>query len=150
MENLSQTKSAAPLPKSMDLSPQQLAKEADLRKQKKLIKEKLYPFLEMGCKDLSEVIILIDITKLGIEGAWSQKKNKSTLKSLDIVKGMNDKVENYKKVKFMMDTLEEETVGDSVHILDSLHQIVNTYGSKEISKKPLKELKEYFDNDFKV
>lgn len=120
-----------------------------MRKQKSLIKEKLYPFLELSCKDLTEVINLVDVAKLGIDGAWAQKRNKSTLKSLDIVKGMNDKVDNYKKVKFILDTLEEETVGDSIHILDSLHELINTYGSKEISKKSLKELKSYFDEDFK-
>lgn len=136
-------------PKVQDLSKDQLAKQAELRKQKKLIKEKLYPFLELSSKDLTEAVNLIDVAKLGIEGAWAMKKNKSILKSLDIVKGMNNKVENYAKVKFLLDTLEEETVGDSVHILTSLHELVNTYGSKEISKKKLADLKTYFDEDFK-
>lgn len=141
-------------PQSVGQSPQvltkeQLAKQAEVRKQKGLIKEKLQPFLEVSCKDLTEAVSLLELAKMGIEGAWANKKNRSTLKSLDIVKGMSDKAPEYKKVKFLIDTLEEETVGDSVHILASLKELINTYGGKEISKQPMTVLKTYFSDDFK-
>jgi len=93
-------------------------------------------------------VTLLDLVKLGIEGAWAQKKTKSTLKSLDIPKNMSDKAEHYKKAKWLLDTLEEESVADSIHIIQSLHTLINTYGSKEISKKPLSELKSYFEQEF--
>lgn len=131
------------------MNPDQLAKQAELRKQKKLIKEKLYPFLEISSKDLTDAVNTLDVVKLGIEGAWAMKKNKSTLKSLDIVKGMNPNVDTYKKVKFLLDELQDETVGDAMHIVQSLHDLINTYGSKEISKKKVEDLKSYFIEDFK-
>ena len=144
-----QTKSQDKLPKMQDLSPQQLAKEADQRKLKTQLKEKLWPFLELGCKDLSEAVNLLDVVKLGIEGAWAQKKGRSTLKSLNMGDGLLKTAPDYKKVKFLLDELQDETVNGAVNQLTSLKNLINDYGSKEISKQPMSTLKTYFDAEFK-
>ncbi len=65
------------------------------RRLKKLLKEKLWPFLELSSKDLSEAVNLLDVVKLGIEGGWTQKKNKATLKSLDMEKQMSPTAPDY-------------------------------------------------------
>lgn len=103
----------------------------------------------MTFKDLTETVNFLDVVKLGIEGAWVQKKNKSTLHSLDMVKQANKETEDWKKVKFVLDTLKDETVADSVNILTSLKNLISDYGSREISKQPLKNLRSYFDSEFK-
>lgn len=103
----------------------------------------------MTFKDLTETVNFIDIVKLGIEGAWQQKKNKSTLGSLDMEKQANKNTEDWKKVKFMLDSLKDESVLSSINILTSLKNLINEYGSKEISKRPLSSLKTYFDEEFK-
>lgn len=87
--------------------------------------------------------------KLGIEAAWEQKKHKSTLGSLDMEKSANKTTADWKKVKFVLDSLKDETVAGSVNILTSLKNLINDYGSKEISKQPMSVLKSYFDTEFK-
>lgn len=126
-----------------------MAKNAEDRRLRSQLKDTLWPFLEMGCKDLSEAVNLVDIVKMGIEGAWLQKKNKATLNSLDIEKTANKTIDDWKKVKFLLDTLKYETVQGSINILTSLKNLINDYGAKEISKQPMKVLKSYFDEEFK-
>lgn len=131
------------------MSKEQLAKQAEERRLKKQLKEVLWPFLEMGTKDLTEAVNFCDMMKLGIEGAWTQKKNKSTLGSLDMAQQANHETADWKKVKFVLDTLKDETVADSVNILTSLKNLINDYGSRHISKQPMSLLKEQFNEEFK-
>ncbi len=103
----------------------------------------------MGSKDLTEAVSFLDVMKLGIEGAWEQKKNKATLNSLDMEKQLAKDAPDYKKVKWMLETLKDESVASSINILTSFKNLINSYGSQEISKQPLTSLKTYFEKEFK-
>jgi hypothetical protein len=135
------------LPQSQTLDPKQLAKDAEDRKLKKQFKETLWPFLEVSVKDLQEAIALVDLAQMGIESAMKAKKNKMTLKSLDIK--LIDGAPEYKKIKFLYDTLQDETVGKATEILASLKNTVNDYANTKISKAPMSEIKDLFDKEFK-
>jgi len=54
-----------------------------------------------------------------------------------------------KKVKFVLETLKDESVAESLRILASLKNLITDYGSKSISKQPMSALKTYFDEEFK-
>jgi hypothetical protein len=138
MENSLQTPS-----KVQELSKEQLAKDAEGRRLKKQLKETLWPFLEMSCKDLSEAMTLVDLVELGIEAAWNFKKGKATLKSIDVK--MREDAADYKKVKFLLDELSGETVSGAVSVLKSIKNLLNSYGSKA----SLDSLKTYFDAEFR-
>lgn len=131
------------------MTQEQLARSGADRARKKQLKEKFWPFLEVSCKTLTEAVDLLDVMKMGIEGAWNRKKGKSTLKSLDIKDGLNKEAPDYSKVKWLIDELQYETVIDSLNILTSLKNLINDYGAKEISKQPLTALKPQFDEEFK-
>lgn len=103
----------------------------------------------MGFKDLTQTVNFIDVMKAGIEGAWMMKKKKATLNSLDVEKNANKTTEDWSKVKFILDTLKDETVENSLNILTSLKSTINDYANTEISKQPLTALKTYFDNEYK-
>lgn len=83
---------------------------------------------------------------MGIEAAWKQKKNKATLKSLDIK--MKDDAPNYKKLKFLYDTLSDESVNSAGNILLSLKNTVNDYANTKISKAPLSDIKDLFEKEY--
>ena len=131
------------------LTKQQLQQLAEVRRLKQQLKDKLWPFLEVSSKNLTEAVNFLDVVKLGIEGAWEQKKKRSTLGSLDIEKQANKTTDDWKKIKFMLDELKDETVFDAVNILTSLKNLINSYGSQEISKQSMSALKTYFDEEFK-
>lgn len=134
------------LPQAPTLTKEQLAKNAEQRRLKLQFKETLWPFLEMSVKDLQEAIALVDLVQMGIEAAWTNKKSKSTLKSLDVK--MRDDAPDYKKIKFLLDTLKDETVLVAVNVLNSLKNTVNDYANTTISRKPMSELKPLFDKEF--
>lgn len=142
-----QTQSAGQLPKVQELTKEQLAAGADQRRLKKQFKETLWPFLEMSVKDLQEAIALVDLAQMGIESAMKQKRSKMTLKSLDVK--LIDGAPEYKKLKFLYDTLESETVTKAQEILTSLKNTVNDYANTKISKAPMSEIKDLFDKEFK-
>lgn len=129
------------------MNPEQLAKAAEARRLKSQFKEKLWPFLEMSVTDLQEAIALVDLAQMGIEAAMKAKKNKMTLKSLDVK--LLDGSSEYKKLKFLYDTLQDEPVGKAVEILASLKNTVNDYANTKISKAPMSEIKELFEKEFK-
>ena len=132
-----------------ELSKENLVAQAEERRLKKQLKEVLWPFLEMSSKDLTEAVNFLDVIKLGIEGAWTQKKNKATLNSLDMEKQANKTTEDWKKVKFVLDTLKDETVAGAINILTSMKNLINEYGSEQISKQPMNSLKEQFEKEFR-
>ena len=84
---------------------------------------------------------------MGIEAAFKAKKNKMTLKSLDVK--LVDGAPEYKKLKFLYDTLQDEPVSKAVEILASLKNTVNDYANTKISKAPMTEIKDLFDKEFK-
>lgn len=129
------------------LDKQQLANQAEKRRLKQQFKETLWPFLEMSVKDLQEAIALVDLAQMGIEAAMKQKRAKMTLKSLDVklIEGSDE----YKKLKFLYDTLQDETVGKATEILASLKNTVNDYANTKISKASMSEIKDLFDKEFK-
>lgn len=131
------------------MSKENLVAQAEERRLKKQLKEVLWPFLEMSSKDLTEAVNFLDVMKLGIEGAWTQKKNKATLNSLDMEKQANKTTEDWKKVKFVLDTLKDETVAGAINILTSMKNLINEYGSEQISKQPMNSLKEQFEKEFR-
>ncbi len=131
------------------MSKENLVAQAEERRLKKQLKEVLWPFLEMSSKDLTEAVNFLDVIKLGIEGAWTQKKNKATLNSLDMEKQANKTTEDWKKVKFVLDTLKDETVAGAINILTSMKNLINEYGSEQISKQPMNSLKEQFEKEFR-
>ena len=131
------------------MSKENLVAQAEERRLKKQLKEVLWPFLEMSSKDLTEAVNFLDVMKLGIEGAWTQKKNKATLNSLDMEKQANKTTEDWKKVKFVLDTLKDETVAGAIYILTSMKNLINEYGSEQISKQPMNSLKEQFEKEFR-
>ena len=133
-------------PKVQSLDPKELAKQAEQRRLKQQFKDKLWPFLELSTKDLSDAIALLDLAKMGIEAAWQAKKNKQTLKSLDIQ--IKPEAEYYKKLKFLYDELEGETVKGSIDILISLANTINDYGNTKISHEPMTALKEQFEKEY--
>ena len=134
------------LPKAQELSKEQLAAAAESRKLRKQFKEKLWPFLEMSTKDLADAMALLDLAKMGIEAAWGAKKNKMTLKSLDVQ--LKPEAENYKKLKFLYDELQDESVKSSTEILTSLANTLNDYANSKISHEPMTALKEQFDKEY--
>jgi hypothetical protein len=101
----------------------------------------------MSTTTLQEAIALVDLAQMGIEAAMKQKRNKMTLKSLDVK--LLDGASEYKKLKFLYDTLQDETVGKATEILMSLKNTVNDYANTKISKAPMSEIKELFDKEFK-
>lgn len=132
--------------KAQGLTKEQLVAGAENRRLKKQVKEVLWPFLDVSTKDLQEAIGLLDLAQMGIEAAWKQKKNKATLKSLDIK--MKDDAPNYKKLKFLYDTLSDESVNSAGNILLSLKNTVNDYANTKISKAPLSDIKDLFEKEY--
>lgn len=132
--------------KAQELTKEQLVAGAENRRLKKQVKEVLWPFLDISTKDLQEAIGLLDLAQMGIEAAWKQKKNKATLKSLDIK--MKDDAPDYKKLKFLYDTLSDESVNSAGNILLSLKNTVNDYANTKISKAPLSDIKDLFEKEY--
>lgn len=132
--------------KAQELTKEQLVAGAENRRLKKQVKEVLWPFLDVSTKDLQEAIGLLDLAQMGIEAAWKQKKNKATLKSLDIK--MKDDAPDYKKLKFLYDTLSDESVNSAGNILLSLKNTVNDYANTKISKAPLSDIKDLFEKEY--
>ena len=144
METQKSTQTQSP---ALVLSKEQLAAGAEKRRLKQQFKEVLWPFLEISVKDLQEAIALVDLAQMGIEAAFKAKKNKMTLKSLDVK--LVDGAPEYKKLKFLYDTLQDEPVSKAVEILASLKNTVNDYANTKISKAPMTEIKDLFDKEFK-
>lgn len=132
--------------KAQELTKEQLVAGAENRRLKKQVKEVLWPFLDISTKDLQEAIGLLDLAQMGIEATWKQKKNKATLKSLDIK--MKDDAPDYKKLKFLYDTLSDESVNSAGNILLSLKNTVNDYANTKISKAPLSDIKDLFEKEY--
>lgn len=101
----------------------------------------------MSTKDLADAMALLDLAKMGIEAAWGVKKNKQTLKSLDVQ--IKPEAESYKKLKFLYDELENETIKSSIEILSSLANTLNDYANTKVSHEPMTALKEQFEKEFK-
>lgn len=89
---------------------------------------------------------LLDLAKMGVEAAWTNKKNKQTLKSLGIQ--LKPEAESYKKLIFLYDELQDETVKGSVDILTSLANTLNDYANTKISHEPMTSLKEMFEKEY--
>lgn len=100
----------------------------------------------MSTKDLADAMALLDLAKMGVEAAWGAKKNKMTLKSLDIQ--LKPDAESYKKLKFLYDELEDESIKSSVEILASLANTLNDYANTKISHEPMSALKEQFEKEY--
>lgn len=119
-------------------------KRMDVKRRRKMIKTELWPFLEMSCKSIEDVKVFCQSVSIAVNQAFENKKRKSALNSLDLVKMLDHDNEDYKKFKFILDLLKDESIFDSLDILDGMTQVVEGFIREEMSTRPPSSLKTDF------
>lgn len=66
------------------------------------------------------------------------------LKDIGLIELLDDKNEDFKKYKFALELFENESVFDSLDLIEGMSNAIQSFKREEDSKRPLKELKTDF------
>ena len=137
MNNEPQTGEAKP-------SKEELKKLQEIKRQRKIAKDQLFPFLEMSTKSVEEAKNMLQIFAVTIRQAFNNKQQISTVGSLKIDRLMDSKNPDFKKYKFLLDLFKDETITISLGLVEGLQQAIDAFIRKEMAERELKSLKTDF------
>lgn len=117
---------------------------AERTRKRKKAKDELYPFLELSSKSIQDAQNFCQAVVIAIRQAYQQKMKKSTLASLKLEKMLDLKSEDAKRYKFILEMFQDETIFDSIELIEGMQGAIDSFLREENTKRPLKDLKTEF------
>lgn len=81
---------------------------------------------------------------IAIRQAFNNKMSKSTLGSLKLDGMLDKKGKDYKKYKFVLDLFKDETIHDSIELIDGMTNAISAFITREMLKRKLNTLETDF------
>ena len=115
-----------------------------MKRKRLLVKNKLYPFLEMSSENVEDAKTFTQSVTIAIRQAFNNKMRKSTLGSLKLEGMLDKKSPDYKRYKFVLDLFKDETIFDSLELIDGMTNAIQAFIQKEMLKRKLNTLETDF------
>jgi hypothetical protein len=126
-------------------TPQQTPEEkAEVKRKRLLVKNKLYPFLEMSSENVEDAKNFTQSVTIAIRQAFNNKMRKSTLGSLKLQDMLDKESKDYKRYKFVLDLFKDETIHDSIELIDGMTNAISAFITREMLKRKLNTLETDF------
>lgn len=116
----------------------------EVKRQRKIAKDKLFPFLEVSSKNVEDAKNFLQIFSVTIRQAFNNKMLVSTIGSLKIEKLMDTKSPDYKRYKYVLDLFKDETITTALGLTEGMGQALDAFIRKEMSERKLDSLKTDF------
>jgi hypothetical protein len=141
-------------PKREQKSPEQIKKEykqiAEVKRQRALIKDKVYPFLLAHTKSIKEANVFLQVCKMAVQQAFANQKNTQTIDELKVIDRVDSKAQNSADYKEFLDLFRYEKLITAEQLIEGIGTAFDAFVSKELSQRPLSSLAtDFLDPDDK-
>ncbi len=123
---------------------EELEKIKEVKRQRKIAKDTLFPFLVMSSKNVEDAKNFLQIFSVTVRQAFNNKQLISTIGSLNITKLMDKKNPDYKRYKFILDLMKDETISIALGLTEGMSQAIDAFVRKEMMERKLDTIKTDF------
>lgn len=129
-------------------SPEELKKEhesiVEANRQRKLVVEKMYPFLLKNCKNIAETNQFLTICKMAVEQSFMNQRLTQSVDEIGVLKGINMADPRGAAYKEFITLFQYEKVKTSIDLIEGMGHAIDSFIREELTKRPLDTLKTDF------
>lgn len=116
----------------------------EVKRQRKIAKDKLFPFLLTSSNNVEDAKNFLQIFSVAVRQAFNNKQLISTIGSLKIDQLMDKKSPDYKRYKFVLDLMKDETISVALGLTEGMGGAIDAFIRQEMMKRKLDSIKTEF------
>ncbi len=136
------------VPPQQHKTPEQLKVEAEQRaeanRQRKLINDKVYPFLLKHGKSIKQTNVFLTVVKMAIQQSFANQKRMQTIDELKVIDGVKTDMPDTEAYKAFLELFRYEKIITAEQLIEGLGNALDSFIAEEMSKRGIDTLKTDF------
>lgn len=116
----------------------EMERSYELERQRKLIKENIFPAMYASCETIADAKVLLEYASGLIYQRATSKMYTASVSDLKMGESMKD-TDEAKKYRDFFSSFDSLDVGQAITIIDQMKQGINNYVENKVDKSPLSE-----------
>lgn len=118
--------------------------QMEVNRKREMAKNKLYPLLLETSKSIEDAKLFCQATVVAIKQAFNKKLSTMRVSELELIPMLDQTGDSYEKYKRILEMFSDETLQDSVNLIEGMQYAIEGFQKEEMTKRGLDTLKTDF------